>query len=332
MVAPSSIAQTDGTVQLNATINDYPGNGDDHWTVVWVTSASGTFIKTLWKQGPSSMTSSHWNSHCRTWYRAKNDTANGGNNVLDGYSSGSAKNYTSSANNPIDPEWDCRDKDNDLVPDGDYKFWIQYAEDDGQGPYTTNGLTWTKGPAAASPRYPNQGSNFSSMSVTWTPVTVAPTITSTAPPATGTVGVPYDHTCAATGTTPVTFSATGLPTGLSISSSGEISGIPEEAGLFNGTITAANGTAPNATQAFSIEIIEVPVLVSTVQVLGGDFMMGGEGPPNGSYTLLSTTNPALPLASWTEVTTGTFNGAGQFLITRPMTPGVSALYYRFRIP
>ena len=163
-------------------------------------------------------------------------------------------------------------------------------------------------------------------------IAAPPTITSTAPPSTGTVGVSYSHTCTADGTAPITFSASGLPAGLDISSAGAISGIPMEAGLFTGTITAANGTLPNATQAFSIEIIEIPTLVSTVQALDGSFTMSGDGPPNGTYTLLSATDPSLPLASWTEVTTGTFNGTGEFSIARPITPGVPTLYYRLRIP
>ena len=84
--------------------------------------------------------------------------------------------------------------------------------------------------------------------------TVAPTITSVAPPATGTVGVAYNFSVTATGTAPITFTATGLPGGVTISSAGVIAGTPTTAGTFNGTITAANGTLPNATQAFSIVI------------------------------------------------------------------------------
>ena len=55
----------------------------------------------------------------------------------------------------------------------------------------------------------------------------APTITSAAPPATGAVGTPYSFTVTATGTTPITFTASSLPTGLTISSAGELRGGPE---------------------------------------------------------------------------------------------------------
>jgi len=88
---------------------------------------------------------------------------------LDGYSSATAQTYTGT-NSPIILTWNCRDATNNLVPDGNYKFWVQYAEDSGQGPYTISGLLWTKGPAAATNSYANQGANFANMKVTWSPV------------------------------------------------------------------------------------------------------------------------------------------------------------------
>ena len=128
MLTASVPAQTDGTATLNAVIHDYPGNGDDHYTVVWVTTASNQFIRTLWKQGPG-FSSGRWNEHFSTW-----NSARAGDTTVDGYSGSTARNYTSSANNPINPVWNCRDKDGDPVPDGNYKFWVQYVEeDDGQG-------------------------------------------------------------------------------------------------------------------------------------------------------------------------------------------------------
>jgi len=170
----AALAQTDGSARLQTTLIDYNGSSTKHWTVVWVASASGTFIKTLWRQGPS-ITSSHWNSHCGVWYSAK-----AGSTDFDGYSSATAPNYTGT-NSPVILTWNCRDGAGNLVPDGNYKFWVQYAEDSGQGPYTSSGLLWTKGGAGVTNNYPNQGANFSSMQVAWVPSTpplVAPTISS----------------------------------------------------------------------------------------------------------------------------------------------------------
>lgn len=163
--AVTGVAQTEGTVDLETTLRDYNGSGSRHWTVAWVTTASGAFIKTLWIQGNrSSFWSSHWDKHCRAWYAARN-----GSQALDGYTSATATSYTG-VNSPILPSWDCRDANGNLVPDGQYRFWVQYAEDSGQGPYTTNGLLWTKGPAADEWTYPDQGANFTGMKVVWSPV------------------------------------------------------------------------------------------------------------------------------------------------------------------
>lgn len=166
LVCPNVFAQTAGSAKLEATILDYTGTSSTrHWTVVWVTTQSGTFIKTVWIQGNNNnYWATHWNNHCGQWY-----TARAGSQALDGYSSATAQTYTGT-NSPVILTWNCRDASNNLMPDGNYKFWVQYAEDSGQGPYTTSGLLWTKGSTAATNTYPNQSVNFSNMKVTWSPV------------------------------------------------------------------------------------------------------------------------------------------------------------------
>jgi hypothetical protein len=48
--------------------------------------------------------------------------------------------------------------------------------------------------------------------------------------------------------------------------------------------------------------------------------------------VLSQTNLAQPLANWTVVGTGTFDGSGNFSFTNAVTPGTSKLFYRIRVP
>jgi hypothetical protein len=68
----------------------------------------------------------------------------------------------------------------------------------------------------------------------------------------GTVGTPVSLTLSASGgTTPYTFSATGLPTGLSISSSGVISGTPTTAGTFSVTATVHDAASHAASASFT---------------------------------------------------------------------------------
>jgi hypothetical protein len=83
-----------------------------------------------------------------------------------------------------------------------------------------------------------------------------PQFTGSPPTTTGTLGVSYYYSSTATGVPPPAFSVTSgtLPDGLSISSTGVISGTPTVAGTFSGTITATNEAAPDATQAFTITI------------------------------------------------------------------------------
>jgi len=323
------LGQTDGSAWLQVSLLDYNGSGTKHFTVVWVTTQSGTFIKSLRKQGPSSWTSKEWNDHCRAW----ND-ARAGSTALDGYTSATATTY-SGTNSPVKVEWDGRDAAGRLMPDGNYKFWVQYAEDSGQGPYTISGLLWTKGPAASTNTYPNQGANFANLRVTWAPSApslVAPAFSSLPPPATGTVGVPYSFLCSATGTAPMIFSAQSLPPGLTISSTGLLSGTPLQPGTFVGTIVAANGIPPNATQAFSIDITAVPARFTSVRADGTNLVLTATGPPAGVCAVLILTHGVRSGAPWTPLATNSFGAAGTLALTNTLNRGLPQAFYQLRVP
>ncbi|MFO1489526.1 MAG: putative Ig domain-containing protein [Kiritimatiellia bacterium] len=72
-----------------------------------------------------------------------------------------------------------------------------------------------------------------------------------------------------------------MPDGLSMSPGGVISGTPTTTGTFTGTITAANGTTPDATQAFSIVITQAPAITSAA-------------PPGAGVVGTPTTTPLPP--------------------------------------
>ena len=87
-------------------------------------------------------------------------------------------------------------------------------------------------------------------------VGASPAFTS-APPPNGTINLAYSHSVTASGAPPPSFSvvANSLPPGLAFNgTSGLISGTPNTIGTFAGTLTAANGVLPNATQSFAITI------------------------------------------------------------------------------
>jgi hypothetical protein len=80
-------------------------------------------------------------------------------------------------------------------------------------------------------------------------------INSSSIPATGTVGVAYSATETATGGVgALTWSATGLPTGVVISSAGVISGKPTLAGTYNVVLKVADGIGQNLTVKGSVVI------------------------------------------------------------------------------
>src|SRR5450432_3884367 len=65
-------------------------------------------------------------------------------------------------------------------------------------------------------------------------------------------GTPFLYTIAATGQAPLTFAASGLPSGLTLAAAtGTISGTTPAAGTYPVTITVSNGSG-SAQQAFSL--------------------------------------------------------------------------------
>ena len=93
-----------------------------------------------------------------------------------------------------------------------------------------------------------------SFSIAVSAVTSPPLFTDGPPPTAASTTAPYNFTFTASGYPIPTFSVTAgaLPTGLTLSSTGTISGLPTQTGTFTGTVTASNGSNPNATQNFSI--------------------------------------------------------------------------------
>ena len=80
-------------------------------------------------------------------------------------------------------------------------------------------------------------------------------------------------------------------------------------------------------------VVVTPPHIGTAKVSGGNFVLGGSGGTSGGgYSVLSQTNVAKPLATWTVAGTGTFNGSGNFSFTNAVTTGTSKLFYRIRVP
>jgi hypothetical protein len=86
---------------------------------------------------------------------------------------------------------------------------------------------------------------------------IAPTITSAPLTSTATTGTAYGYTMTSTGSPAPSFivSSGALPPGLTLSTTGGITGTPTATGVFTGVITANNTIGAAATQAFSITVV-----------------------------------------------------------------------------
>ena len=137
----------------------------------------------------------------------------------------------------------------------------------------------------------------------------------------GTVNSPYNATLAAIGgTTPYTFTATGLPAGLALSPTGQITGTPNVAGNFTLTVTVTDSTTPtvlgsNAT--LSLAIAPPALAITTASLSGGTVgvpysaavvAIGGTTPYNFSATGL----PAGLIINGAGQISGTPTTAGNF--------------------
>ncbi len=110
--------------------------------------------------------------------------------------------------------------------------------------------------------------------------TIAPVITSAGPTG-ATAGTPYSFTVTATGNPAPTFTATGLPVGLSLDgATGVISGTPTTPGTSTVTITASNGASPDDTTVVQVTVAPSATAPSASPLsppAGGD--VGGDHSP-----------------------------------------------------
>jgi lactocepin len=111
--------------------------------------------------------------------------------------------------------------------------------------------------------------------------------------ATGGVGAPY------------TFTATGLPAGLSVSLAGVLSGTPTATGPFTLHVTVANaGGALTYTENFDLHINLGPGVTMTWQPTAGGSVTGPTAPPEGStgsYVVQANTGYVIGTALWNGV-------------------------------
>jgi fibronectin type 3 domain-containing protein len=76
-------------------------------------------------------------------------------------------------------------------------------------------------------------------------------------------------------------------------------------------------------------VVSAPFMIGQPMLSGTSLILGGwGGQPAGAYRLLSSTNPALPIAYWTSEATNLFGADGTFSITNANPSTTSATFFR----
>jgi|GEM_PF-495681 len=172
-------------------------------------------------------------------------------------------------------------------------------------------------------------------------VNQVPAFTNGPPPTTGTIGTAYSFTYTASGYPAPTFtvSAGALPTGLTLSSAGVISGTPTATGTFTGTVKATN-TAGNVTQNFSITVNQLPAFTNgpppTTGAIGTaySFTYTASGSPAPTFTVTAGGLPTGLSLSTAGAITGTPTTAGTFTgtVTASNTAGTTTQNFSISVP
>ena len=163
---------------------------------------------------------------------------------------------------------------------------------------------------------------------------VPPTVTATPASTNVYASATVVFTASTTGTAPVTLqwfdnhtnaiagatNATLTLTNLTVSQTG------------NYTVAATNvaGNA-SALAALTVNPLVAPTLSGGATLVGGNFQLTFSGPVGESFKVVTTTNVAAPIATWTAVTNGIF-GAGPVTFADPATASHSQRFYRVTAP
>jgi hypothetical protein len=200
----------------------------------------------------------------------------------------------------------------------------------GSGIATLSGVSLSAGSHSITAEYTDPASPptfaSSTSSVLTQLVNLAPSITSTSIPAfqVGTSGTQFSFT--ASGFPAPTFSVTSgtLPNGITLSSSGVLSGTPAAgtAGLYTFTVTASNGVGTVSTQSFTLTVNQPPIFTSNISTTftkgtAGTFNVTASGYPAPTFTYTSgstldgvSLNPTTGVLSFSSTSTlagGTYN-------------------------
>jgi DNA-binding beta-propeller fold protein YncE len=99
-----------------------------------------------------------------------------------------------------------------------------------------------------------------------------------------------------------------------------------------GTVRVAQITVLGRSITINQTAATAPVMGAPVRMPDGSFQLNFTGTAGASYSVLFSTNLALPLGAWTVVGTATNTSGDQFQFTAPPSPGTPAGFFLLRSP
>lgn len=120
-----------------------------------------------------------------------------------------------------------------------------------------------------------------------------------------------------------------------------------DAASYAGAFTAIEPATPGAglywdprplTTSGTLKVVSTPPPVSPPTIasiirFGNDIVISGSGgAPAATYNVLSSTNVALPISSWTPLATGAFLGDGSFVFTNTVEASAPRRFYLLQVP
>ena len=117
-----------------------------------------------------------------------------------------------------------------------------------------------------------------------------------------------------------------MPSPLTLSAGGLISGTPAASGTFNFIVRLTDGVATSVTRSLVLTINTRPRLSAPGRVAGNQFAFTLTGDSGAQYRIEANTNLA-NLANWTNLGTNTAVG-GSFRFTDTTAPGLPRRFYR----
>jgi len=111
-------------------------------------------------------------------------------------------------------------------------------------------------------------------------------------------------------------------------------------GSISGSFASITPTTPGAGLAWDTSqlgsgVLSVvsnapPMFTSTVVSNGNIIMSGSGGSAGGTFYVITTTNVLTPLTNWVVLSTNSYDGAGNFSVTNPVSLGTPQRFYRIK--